>query len=101
MSRDRVQVGGREYRVLATYLLAPSAVRDWPRLLLSSVSVSHPFVKPFQARIVENPCQGTPSMRDIVFHTQWCAILCMVAVQWPDSVCASDEPAFRDESETD
>ncbi|KAI0751064.1 hypothetical protein C8Q80DRAFT_1155260 [Daedaleopsis nitida] len=25
----------------------------------------------------------TPSLRDIVFHTQWCATLAMVAVQWP------------------
>nr|VWO96100.1 Regulator Ustilago maydis 1 protein [Ganoderma boninense] len=25
----------------------------------------------------------TPSLRDIVFHTQWCAALSMVAVQWP------------------
>ncbi|KAF8528841.1 hypothetical protein BU17DRAFT_36849 [Hysterangium stoloniferum] len=26
---------------------------------------------------------GTPSMRDVIFHTQWCALLGMVAVQWP------------------
>ncbi|KAG8966023.1 hypothetical protein FRC03_012666 [Tulasnella sp. 419] len=26
---------------------------------------------------------ATPSMRDIIFHTQWCATLAMVAVQWP------------------
>ncbi|KIJ56499.1 hypothetical protein M422DRAFT_238126 [Sphaerobolus stellatus SS14] len=26
---------------------------------------------------------GTPSMRDIIFHTQWCTILGMVTVQWP------------------
>ncbi|OAX43236.1 hypothetical protein K503DRAFT_681582 [Rhizopogon vinicolor AM-OR11-026] len=25
----------------------------------------------------------SPSLRDIVFHTQWCAALAMVAVQWP------------------
>ncbi|TFK94240.1 hypothetical protein K466DRAFT_476955 [Polyporus arcularius HHB13444] len=25
----------------------------------------------------------TPSLRDIVFHTQWCAALSMIAVQWP------------------
>ncbi|KAH9899587.1 hypothetical protein C8Q73DRAFT_787452 [Cubamyces lactineus] len=25
----------------------------------------------------------TPSLRDIIFHTQWCAALSMVAVQWP------------------
>ncbi|KAK1224510.1 hypothetical protein PQX77_012589 [Marasmius sp. AFHP31] len=25
----------------------------------------------------------TPSMRDVIFHTQWCAVLSMVAVQWP------------------
>ncbi|OCB87545.1 hypothetical protein A7U60_g5450 [Sanghuangporus baumii] len=26
---------------------------------------------------------STPSMRDVFFHTQWCAALGMVAVQWP------------------
>ncbi|KZW04142.1 hypothetical protein EXIGLDRAFT_828063 [Exidia glandulosa HHB12029] len=26
----------------------------------------------------------TPAARDILFHTQWCASLAMVAVQWPD-----------------
>ncbi|KAH8118400.1 hypothetical protein DFH11DRAFT_1567211 [Phellopilus nigrolimitatus] len=26
---------------------------------------------------------ATPSMRDVIFHTQFCAILGMVAVQWP------------------
>ncbi|KAG5648736.1 hypothetical protein DXG03_000083 [Asterophora parasitica] len=25
----------------------------------------------------------TPSMRDVLFHTQWCAVLAMVAVEWP------------------
>ncbi|KAK7696206.1 hypothetical protein QCA50_000859 [Cerrena zonata] len=25
----------------------------------------------------------TPSLRDIIFHTQWCAALSMVAVEWP------------------
>ncbi|KAI0068554.1 hypothetical protein BV25DRAFT_10048 [Artomyces pyxidatus] len=29
----------------------------------------------------------TPSMRDIFFHTQWCAAVAMVAVQWPNFVC--------------
>ncbi|KAJ3529080.1 hypothetical protein NM688_g7903 [Phlebia brevispora] len=28
----------------------------------------------------------TPSLRDIIFHTQWCAALAMVAVQWPQFV---------------
>ncbi|KAF9450173.1 hypothetical protein P691DRAFT_665912 [Macrolepiota fuliginosa MF-IS2] len=28
----------------------------------------------------------TPSMRDVIFHTQWCAALAMVAVQWPPFV---------------
>lgn len=28
----------------------------------------------------------TPSMRDIFFHTQWCATLAMVAVQWPEFI---------------
>ncbi|KAF9266234.1 hypothetical protein L218DRAFT_897250 [Marasmius fiardii PR-910] len=28
----------------------------------------------------------TPSMRDIMFHTQWCAALSMVAVQWPSFI---------------
>lgn len=32
---------------------------------------------------------ATPSMRDIVFHTQWCACLAMVAVEWPTFVCES------------
>ncbi|CAL1700205.1 unnamed protein product [Somion occarium] len=26
----------------------------------------------------------TPSLRDVIFHTQWCAALSMVAVQWPE-----------------
>ncbi|EJD53678.1 hypothetical protein AURDEDRAFT_148582 [Auricularia subglabra TFB-10046 SS5] len=26
----------------------------------------------------------TPAARDILFHTQWCASLAMVAIQWPD-----------------
>ncbi|KAF8524760.1 hypothetical protein JB92DRAFT_3109283 [Gautieria morchelliformis] len=26
---------------------------------------------------------GTPSMRDVLFHTQWCALLGMLTVQWP------------------
>lgn len=30
---------------------------------------------------------GTPSMRDVMFHTQWCAVLAMVAVEWPQFVC--------------
>ncbi|CAE6481090.1 unnamed protein product [Rhizoctonia solani] len=29
---------------------------------------------------------ATPSMRDIIFHTQWCAALAMVAVEWPNFV---------------
>ncbi|KAJ1309049.1 hypothetical protein OPQ81_004729 [Rhizoctonia solani] len=29
---------------------------------------------------------ATPSMRDIIFHTQWCACLAMVAVEWPNFV---------------
>ena len=29
----------------------------------------------------------TPSLRDIVFHSQWCAALGMVAVRWPQFVC--------------
>ncbi|KAF8914339.1 hypothetical protein CPB84DRAFT_1759012 [Gymnopilus junonius] len=28
----------------------------------------------------------TPSMRDVIFHTQWCAVLAMVAVEWPQFV---------------
>lgn len=31
--------------------------------------------------------QGSPSMRDIIFHTQWCAALSMVAVEWPAFAC--------------
>jgi hypothetical protein len=26
---------------------------------------------------------STPCLRDVLFHTQWCAALAMVAVQWP------------------
>jgi len=26
-------------------------------------------------------------MRDVFFHTQWCAALAMVAVQWPEFIC--------------
>lgn len=33
--------------------------------------------------------KATPSMRDIIFHTQWCAGLAMVAVQWPGFACKS------------
>ncbi|ETW84113.1 hypothetical protein HETIRDRAFT_34584 [Heterobasidion irregulare TC 32-1] len=29
---------------------------------------------------------ATPSMRDIFFHTQWCAALAMIAVQWPNFI---------------
>ncbi|THH16421.1 hypothetical protein EW146_g4219 [Bondarzewia mesenterica] len=29
---------------------------------------------------------ATPSMRDIFFHTQWCAALAMVAVDWPSFI---------------
>lgn len=29
----------------------------------------------------------TPSMRDIIFHTQWCSALAMVSVQWPEFIC--------------
>ena len=37
---------------------------------------------------------GTPSLRDIVFHTQWCAALSMVAVQWPMFTCKRDGFGF-------
>lgn len=30
---------------------------------------------------------GSPSMRDIVFHSQWCAAVAMVAVEWPGFAC--------------
>jgi hypothetical protein len=33
------------------------------------------------------PTAVTPSMRDVFFHTQWCAALAMVAVQWPEFIC--------------
>ena len=26
-------------------------------------------------------------MRDVIFHTQWCALLATVAVEWPQFVC--------------
>ncbi|TFK28920.1 hypothetical protein FA15DRAFT_611002 [Coprinopsis marcescibilis] len=28
----------------------------------------------------------TPSVRDVIFHTQWCALLGMVAVEWPQFI---------------
>lgn len=32
---------------------------------------------------------ATPSARDLVLTTQWCATLGMIAVQWPDFICTS------------
>jgi hypothetical protein len=32
---------------------------------------------------------STPCLRDVLFHTQWCAALAMVAVQWPAFACQS------------
>ncbi|CAA7258525.1 unnamed protein product [Cyclocybe aegerita] len=29
---------------------------------------------------------ATPSLRDVIFHTQWCTVLAMVAVEWPQFV---------------
>ncbi|KAJ7682056.1 hypothetical protein DFH06DRAFT_286322 [Mycena polygramma] len=29
---------------------------------------------------------STPCLRDVLFHTQWCAVLAMIAVQWPPFV---------------
>ena len=29
----------------------------------------------------------TPSLRDVIFHSQWCAALAMVAVRWPQFAC--------------
>ncbi|KAF9559668.1 hypothetical protein CPC08DRAFT_666253 [Agrocybe pediades] len=40
-------------------------------------------------RLANNPALirfCTPSLRDIIFHTQWCAALAMVAVEWPQFV---------------
>ena len=33
-------------------------------------------------------------MRDVIFHTQWCALLATVAVEWPQFVCTSS-PSTR------
>jgi hypothetical protein len=30
---------------------------------------------------------ATPSARDLLLTTQWCASLGMIAAQWPDSTC--------------
>lgn len=37
---------------------------------------------------------GTPSMRDVIFHTQWCATLAMVALEWPQFICMYFEAAI-------
>ena len=37
---------------------------------------------------------GTPSLRDVIFHTQWCAALAMVAVQWPQFICMCLWPIY-------
>jgi hypothetical protein len=41
------------------------------------------------------PTAATPSMRDVFFHTQWCAALAMVAVQWPEFICNHPFLALR------
>jgi len=38
---------------------------------------------------------GSPSLRDIMVHTQWCAALAMIAVQWPPFVCMSSQVPMR------
>lgn len=56
------------------------------------ISGSHAvqYVDGFTGAIVllSSRFSGTPCLRDVIFHTQWCAILAMVAVQWPQFVCA-------------
>lgn len=37
---------------------------------------------------------STPCLRDVLFHTQWCAAVAMVAVQWPPFICASGSISF-------
>ncbi|TDL29388.1 hypothetical protein BD410DRAFT_710678 [Rickenella mellea] len=57
--------------------------RLWSRLenagfiLASAISGERLAVTPALMRF------GTPSMRDIVFHTQWCTAVGMMALQWP------------------
>jgi hypothetical protein len=38
----------------------------------------------------------TPSLRDIIFHTQWCAALGMVAVRWPQFICEFVPASLQD-----
>ena len=40
-------------------------------------------------RLLIDIFSGSPSMRDIFFHSQWCAALAMVAVEWPEFACES------------
>lgn len=42
---------------------------------------------PYLFYIMRDCISGTPSFRDVIFHTQWCAILAMVAVEWPQFIC--------------
>ncbi|KAI0282330.1 hypothetical protein BGY98DRAFT_1088170 [Russula aff. rugulosa BPL654] len=58
----------------------------WPRVenfgfvVASAVSGEGLSKSPALMRFV------TPSMRDVFFHTQWCAALAMVAVEWPEFI---------------
>ncbi|KAI9513165.1 hypothetical protein F5148DRAFT_277574 [Russula earlei] len=62
-----------------TFFLHLTPLMD-ERVLIQPSSVPHPKIKPSSIPSV------TPSMRDIFFHTQWCAALSMVAVQWPEFI---------------
>ncbi|KAF8961094.1 hypothetical protein BDZ97DRAFT_1940150 [Flammula alnicola] len=50
-------------------------------ILASAISGERLATGPALMRFV-----STPSMRDVIFHTQWCAVLAMVAVEWPQFV---------------
>jgi hypothetical protein len=49
-------------------------------ILASAVSGEHLAASPALIHFC------TPSMRDVIFHSQWCAMLAMVAVEWPQFV---------------
>ena len=60
----------------ALWWLVPKVAKGYQNPLPSSTrSPTRPFLTAV-----------TPSMRD-VFHTQRCATLAMVAVQWPEFIC--------------
>lgn len=98
--RHGIEEGRVEGRVgsgssgLAPFCPVPLAVKGSLRLPLCSDLVSLAL---YGACSSSPDCAilATPSMRDIIFHTQWCAGLAMVAVQWPGFTCALADTTCR------